>query len=176
MQASYTWSRLDGTVLDGIDNPYGDIPARDLFLDGSLGDDHRHEIKLNMLASISRWLSLGLRYSYNSGTPYDRLFRNDVTGSFENLGARTGINPGTNVNDPADDRALRLPDQHLLNAQLAFNFQPLIGQRLEAFVDILNALALRTFTSVTENDGPSFGQPSGRMAPMRIRLGMRYRY
>jgi len=176
MQASYTWSRLDGTVLDGTDNPYGDIPARDQFLYGSLGDDHRHEIKLNMLASISRWLSLGLRYSYNSGTPYDRLFRNDVTGSFENLAARTGINPGTNVNDPADDRALRLPDQHVLNAQLAFNFQPLIGQRLEAFVDVLNALALRTFTSVTENEGPSFGQPSGRMSPMRIRLGMRYRY
>jgi hypothetical protein len=176
VQADYTWSRLDGTVLDGTSNAYGDIGPRDAFLYGSLGDDHRHEVKLNFRYAFSSWLSLGARYQYISGTPYNRFFRNDVTGSYENVNARVGINPGTNINDPADDRELRLPDQQSLNAQVAFNFAPIIGQKLEVYVDWLNVLGLRTTTSVTENEGPSFGQPSGRMAPMRIRLGARYRY
>jgi hypothetical protein len=176
MQLDYTWSRLDGSVLDGSGNQYGDIAPRDLFLYGSLPDDHRHEVKFNARYQFASWLSMGARYTYISGQPYNRLFRNDVTGNFENYGARIGINPGTNINDPGDDRDLRLPDQHSLNAQLAFNFLPLIGQHLETYVDILNVLGSRTTTSVTENEGPSFGQPSARQAPMRIRLGARYRY
>jgi Carboxypeptidase regulatory-like domain len=176
MQADYTWSRLDGTVLDGSSNRYGDIGPRDFFLYGSLGDDHRHELKMNMSFRAFSWLGMGLRYSYISGTPYNHLYRNDVTGSFENQEARVGINPGTNPNDPGDDRELRLPDQHSLNAQLAFNFQPLIGARLETYVDILNVLNSRTVTSVTENDGPSFAAPGGRLASFRIRLGARYRF
>jgi len=176
VQADYTWSRLDGTVLDGSSNQFGDIGPRDIFLYGSLPDDHRHEIKLNMRYQATNWFSFGARYTYISGQPYNRLFRNDVTGNFENYGAPIGINPGTNINDPADDRALRLPDQHSLNAQLAFNFAPLIGQKLEAYVDVLNVLGLRTTTSVTEQDGPSFSQPVARMSPLHIRLGLRYRY
>ncbi|HXU81365.1 MAG TPA: carboxypeptidase regulatory-like domain-containing protein [Polyangia bacterium] len=176
MQADYTWSRLDGTVLDGSSNRYGDIAPRDAFLYGSLPDDHRHELKTNLSYRATSWLSVGARYTYISGTPYNRLFRNDVTGSFENQEAPIGVNPGTNVNDPTDDRELRLPDQHTLSAQLAFNLQPLIGIKFETFVDVLNVLGSRTTTSVTENDGPSFGQLSARMAPMRIRLGARYRF
>jgi hypothetical protein len=131
---------------------------------------------MNMSFRAFSWLGMGLRYSYISGTPYNHLYRNDVTGSFENQEARVGINPGTNPNDPGDDRELRLPDQHSLNAQLAFNFQPLIGARLETYVDILNVLNSRTVTSVTENDGPSFAAPGGRLASFRIRLGARYRF
>jgi len=81
--ASYTWSRLDGTVLDGFNNPYGDIPARDAYyLYGPLGDDHRHEIKLNASYHINRWLSVSSRYSYISGQPYSRFFLNPVTGAY----------------------------------------------------------------------------------------------
>jgi hypothetical protein len=175
--ASYTWSRLDGTVLDGFNNPYGDIPARDAYyLYGPLGDDHRHEIKLNASYHVNRWLSVSSRYSYISGQPYSRFFLNPVTGAYENLAARVGYNSGAQVNDPTDDRALRLPDQQNLNAQIAFNFEPLIGTKLEAFVDWLNVLGLRTTTAVTTQDGPSFGVETGRFAPMRVRLGARYRY
>jgi Carboxypeptidase regulatory-like domain len=176
VQGSYTWSRLDGSVLDGSNNAYGNIAPRDMFLEGSLPDDHRHEVKLNARYQFARWLSAGARYTFTSGQPFNRLFRNDVTGSFENYNARQGINPGANVNDPGDDRQLRLPDQSILNLQLAFNFEPLIGQHFETFVDVLNALATRTTTGVTQNDGPSFGVSTGRIAPMRIRLGARYRF
>jgi len=176
IQGSYTWSRLDGTVLDGTGNLYGDIAPRDIFLDGPLADDHRHEIKLSFSYQVSRWLSASTRYLYMSGLPYNRYFRNDVTGKYENIDARVGVNPGTNINDPADDRALRLPDTHSLNAQLAFNLQPLVNHKLEAFFDVLNVLNLRTTTGVTTTDGPSFGVETDRMPSLRFRIGMRYRY
>ena len=58
-----------------------------------------------------------------------------------------------------------------------FNFLPLIGQRLEVFVDIINLLNSRTDTAVTTNDGPNFGVPTGaRMQPLRFRLGASYRF
>jgi hypothetical protein len=176
LQASYTWSRLDGTVLDGTANLLGDIGPRDIYLDGVLGDDHRHEVKTNLTYQASRWLSLSLRFAYTSGMPYTRYFRNDLTGKYENLNAQAGMNPGVNVNDPTDDQQLRLPDIYNVNAQLAFNFQPLIGAKLEAFMDVLNLMFLRTTTAVTTNDGPSFAVQSARLPPLRIRLGLRYRY
>ena len=59
---------------------------------------------------------------------------------------------------------------------MAVNLQPLIGVSLETFVDVLNVLALRTTTSVAENDGQDFGVARNREAPFRFRLGLRYRY
>jgi hypothetical protein len=176
LRASYTLSSLEGTVLEGNDNLYGDIGPRDHFLYGPLADDHRHEIKANFSYRFAPWLSTTVRYSYYSGTPYNRRYRNDVTGRFDNQRARVGANPGNNINDPNDDRELRLPDVQSVNAQVAVNFLPLIGQNLETFVDVLNVLGLRTTTSVEEDDGPLFGIGRGRMSPLRIRFGLRYRY
>ena len=65
-----------------------------------------------------------------------------------------GITPGANINDPADDRQLRLPDQMEVNVQTRVNFMPLIGKQLDFYVDVLNALALRTVTGVSNQDGP----------------------
>jgi hypothetical protein len=47
---------------------------------------------------------------------------------------------------------------------------------MEAFVDVLNVLALRTTTRVVENDGPTWGQTTARLEPFHLRLGFRYRY
>ena len=88
MQGSYTWSRLDGTVMEGNDNLYGDRPARDLYLNGPLGDDHRHEVKANLSYAATRWLSTTVRYSYYSGLPYSRRYRNAVTNSYDDYRAR----------------------------------------------------------------------------------------
>jgi hypothetical protein len=176
LNGSYTWSRLDGTVMDGNNNLYGDRGPRDLFLDGPLPDDHRHEVKANLSYAATRWLSATVRYSYYSGLPYSRRFRNSVTNSYDDLRARVGTNPGNNLNDPADDRGLRMPDIQSLNAQVAFNFLPLIGHQLETYVDVLNVLGLRTPNAVEESAGPLFGTPRGWEGPLRIRLGMRYRY
>ncbi len=133
-------------------------------------------MKLNATYRISPWLSTGLRYSYYSGLPYSRVFRNDITGQYEDYRAPVGVNPGNNLNDPSDDRALRMPDLQSFNAQLAFNFMPLIGKDVEAFIDILNVFGLRTTNAVAENDGQDFGVQRGREGPMRFRLGARYKY
>jgi hypothetical protein len=171
-QASYTLSRLRGA-----NDNYGDNPGQDIYLVGYLSDDHRHEIKALVQYAMLSWLTTGIRYDYHSGFPYNRRFRNDVSGGFDDYRAGLGINPGTNINDPGDDRPLRLPDVQSLNVQVRANLMPIIKQRLELYVDVLNVLALRTVTGVTENDGPLFGTPtSSRSGPFRIRLGLNYRY
>jgi hypothetical protein len=171
IQAAYTWS-----MLRGADGGYGDNPGQDVYLWGYLDGDHRHEVKTLALYQMFQWLSAGIRYEYRSGTPYNRLFRNDVVNDFADHRASLGVNPGTNVNDPGDDRPLRLPDLHSFNVQARVNLMPLINQRLELYVDVLNVLALRTTTGVTEDDTTAFGLPSGRAQPFRIRLGINYRY
>jgi hypothetical protein len=169
-------SKLDGNVLDGINNAWGDIAPRDVFLYGDLADDHRHEIKTSAVYQVTPWLAAGMRYRYYSGRPYNRLYRNGVTGNFDLYRARIGISPGNNINDPNDDRALRLPDLQDVNLQLRANLQPFIGQRIELYVDMLNVLNLRTTTAVGQEDGRDFDVVRARLEPLRIRLGLNYRY
>jgi len=173
---SYTLSQLRGTVFNDSDNPYGDIPGRDIYLNGPGGDDHAHDVKVTMQFSATKWLSFGTRYNFQSGFPYNRLFRNDVTGSYETYRATTGINPGSNLNDAGDDRPLRLPDRQELSIQARVNLQPLIGQRLDFYVDALNVMNLRTPTAFGQNDGQNYGVETGWMAPFRMRLGLNYRF
>ncbi len=170
-RVAYTWSYLRGTVSDVSNNLYGDIAPRDVYINGPVQQDHRHEVKALMQYVATPWLTLGATDTYISGTPYNRTFRNTETGGYDDYRARLGQNPGTNLNDPSDDRELRYPDIMDLAIQVRVNLRPLIGQRLEFFADILNALALRTTTSVNEQDGPLFGQMTGRFAPFRVRVG-----
>jgi hypothetical protein len=173
---SYTLSQLRGTVFDGSSNRWGDIPGRDPYLYGPLDDDHTHDIKASLQYSATKWLSFGARYNYQSGFPYSRVFRNEVTGSYEDYRAQVGINPGNNVNDPGDDRPLRLPDKQEVNLQVRVGLLPLIGQKLDFYVDALNILNLRTPTTIGSNDGTNFGQETAWQAPFRMRLGMNYKF
>jgi hypothetical protein len=173
----YTLSVLQGNIASSLDGSYGQIAPQDIYLWGYLPDDHRHEVKTTAVYQATSWLTFGARYSYFSGFPYNHWYRNDVTGGFSELRAGRGVNPGGNVNDPGDDRPLRLPDLQSFNVQVRVNWMPLIGQRLDTFVDMLNVLALRTQTGVNESDGPAWGSPNGsRMSPMQVRLGLNYRY
>jgi hypothetical protein len=176
LYVSYTMSQLNGTVYNGANNPYGDIPGRDVYLDGPLPDDRLHDFKVSGTYAATNWLSLGFRYNFASGFQYNRLFRNDVTGSFENYRAQRGYNPGNNLNDPADDRELRLPPQQDLNVQARLNLAPLIGHKLSFYADALNIMNLRTVTSFGANDRQNFGVETGWMAPFRVRLGMDYKF
>ena len=113
-----------GPCAGGTGNPWGDIPGRDIFLDGYLPDDHRHAIKASLGYQATPWLSFGSRTFYTSGFPYDRLFRNPETTNYDVYRALRGVNPGTNINDPSDDRELRLPDQLEMNLQARVNLLP----------------------------------------------------
>jgi hypothetical protein len=176
LTGSYTWSRLEGNVPGEEDNEFGDIPARNAYLWGYLPYDRRHEIRASATYQVTRWFSAGVNYNYYSGMPYSRKFFNAETGKFEDYRARTGIDPGANLNDPADDRPLRMPDQQQLHFQLRAHLKPFLKVNLEAYLDVLNALGARTTTAVYAEDGPSFGQTSARMDPLRLRVGLRFRY
>jgi hypothetical protein len=173
---SYTLSQLRGTVFNGANNPWGDIPGRDVFLDGPLPDDRLHAIKASATWAATKWLSLGMRYNFLSGFPYNHLYRNSVTGSYDIYRARRGINPGRNINDPNDDRELRLPNTQDLNLQVRVSLLPFTGQQLDLYVDALNILNLRTATSYGENEGQNFGLEDDWMDPFRMRLGLNYRF
>src|SRR5439155_14438063 len=118
----------------------------------------------------------GGRYKYLSGQPYSRLFFNPVTNTWDLYRAPVGLNPGSNVNDPTDDRALRTPDLQDLNLQVRVNLFPLTHQKIDVYVDVLNVLALRTATSFGQQDQRDFAVENGWLAPFRIRLGVNYRY
>jgi hypothetical protein len=176
INASYTWSHLYGNVHNTENNAWGDIPPRDLYLWGDLPDDSRHNIKLTLTKQWTKWLSTGVSYRYYSGRPYSRRYRNTETGGYDDYRARVGVNPGGNVNDPGDDRPLRLPDLQQLNLQARTNLKPLLGTNLELYADVMNVLALRTTTSVVQDDGPRFEQAASRMNPLTVRLGFRFKY
>jgi hypothetical protein len=173
---SYTLSQLQGTVYNGANNPWGDIPGRDAYLNGPLPDDRLHDIKASATYSATPWLLLGFRYNFSSGFQYNRLFRNDVTGGYDNYRAARGINPGNDINDPADDRALQMPIQQEFNLQVRFNLLPVLGQNLAVYADLLNLLNSRTATAYGQNDGTNFGVETGWLGPMRMRMGLDFRY
>ncbi len=181
LNAAYTLSALRGNVLDSSFNqPYGDIGPRDVFLYGYLPDDSRHAVRATAAFTVTSWLTGGAIYSFQSGRPYQRRFRNSVTGGFDDYRARPGVDPGGNINDPADDRPLRLPNQQVLNLQARINWRPLLKRRLgeadlETYVDVLNVLASRTTIAVQENDlrQGDWATPTEYMPPFRLRLGFR---
>jgi hypothetical protein len=173
--ASYTLSRLTGTQTD-LTNQWGDIPGRDVFLEGPLADDHLHELKTTLQWQATPYLAFGLRYKFLSGMPYNHTYYSAPTNSWEQYRARVGQDPGANVNDPGDDRALRTPDRQDVNLQIRFNLLPLIRKKLDLYADVLNVFALRTPTAYGDQDMRNFGVETGWMEPLRIRLGLNYRY
>jgi hypothetical protein len=176
LNAAYTLSSLRGNVLDSTYNqPYGEIGPRDPYLYGYLADDSRHNLRATATYAANRWLTCGAIYNYQSGRPYQRRFRNAITGGFDDYRAGVGVDPGLNLNDPSDDRPLRLPDQQALNLQARINWRPLIDFDIETYVDVLNLLALRTPTAVQENDTGQgdWGTPTETTLPLRLRVGFR---
>jgi hypothetical protein len=174
---SYTWSRLQGNARSDYRNTeLGDIGPRDAYLWGYLPEDRRHEVRAALSLQATSWLSTGFMYTYTSGGPYSRKYRNDVTGRYDDYRAAAGVDPGRNINDPADDRELRLPDQQLLNLQLRANLKAMVRADVELWLDVFNVLSLRTSTDVVNEDGPAFGLSASRLDPMSLRLGVQYRY
>jgi hypothetical protein len=181
LNLAYTISALRGNVLDsGYNQPYGQIAPRDAYLYGYLPDDSRHAVRATGTYAVNRWLTCGAIYNYLSGRPYQRRFRNAVTNQYDDYRASVGVDPGVNINDPGDDRPLRLPDQQVFNLQARINWRPLLhlGFDAETYVDVLNLLALRTPTAVKEDDNGSgdWGSPSQTLAPFRLRIGVRVHY
>jgi hypothetical protein len=177
VQLGYTWSKLEGNVDNsGDNNLYADIPGRDVYLYSFLQDDHRHDVRGSATYAFTNWLSLGTTYSFQSGAPYSRVFKNALTGKFEDYRARVGSDPGVDINAPEDDRELRLPDVTRLNLKINASLRQLIGSDVDVYFDFLNVLNMRVATAVITDAGPNFGATRTLTNPLLIRVGGRYRY
>jgi hypothetical protein len=152
-----------------------DNPGQNQYFYGPLADDSRHDVRAQASYQLTSWFSVGGSYAFFSGGPYNRFHFDPVYGSFSRFQAHRGNDSNGTLN-PDDDQPLRLPDLSQLSLQVRANLEPLIKQRLEIWADALNLLALRTTTSVVQQDGPFFGQQTDRLQPMRVRLGLRYRF
>jgi hypothetical protein len=118
---------------------------------------------------ILGFASFGLAYAFDSGRPLTRLFRNDVTGTYENYRARQG-NPGASISDPAGGGPNRSPDEQQLNLQLRLRAQRLVGVDLDFYGEAIHILAPGPGTI----DDTSFVATSDRQTLWRIGAAFRY--
>jgi hypothetical protein len=163
---AYTLSRHQVTIP--FDNSR-DSPSS-LTFTGDMSDDHRHSIRALGSYDLAGYASLGAIYSFDTGVPLQRLFRVGAIGANENLRAQAGTNPGSNLNDPADDRPTRTPDVSRLNLQLRARGQRLLHVDLDLYVDLLDLLSSpKTYYA---NDSFSTITQGGRW----VRAGLEYRY
>jgi hypothetical protein len=168
---AYTWSRLESTLNLSAANSWGDIPGRAGPIVGYDPDDRRHSFRALGSYDVFGFASIAAVYAFDTGQPYDRLFYNPEVGGYDLYKATRGINPGANVNDPADDRALRSPSRQHLNLQLRVRLKRLTGIDLDLYGDAFELLVTRPNRAADTSD---FGTPPE--APRFYRLGVAYRY
>ncbi len=182
---SYTLAWNRGTMSGSISGAY-DNPRQNSYLEGDLPDDVRHNFKAQGYHEWDNGLRLGFAWRYETGTPYSPQYFEEVVADFNNRDAPRGYYVGNDPNDPLDDRIQRLPDFMRLDARVAWNLEPLIGQKLTFNVDIFNLLNQNAVTSVVTDaahpqaDGKveytRFRESTNYQAPLRVRLGVRFQY
>lgn len=185
VNGSYTlaWSR--GTTSDTLTGAF-DNPRQDPYLQGDLPDDIRHNFKAQGYYEWENGLRLGFAWRYETGAPYSAYYEDIIYQDFVLRRAPRGYHVGNDPNDPLDDRLLRLESYMRLDARVAWNLEPLIGQKLTFNVDIFNLLNQNTVTSVVTNDAfpdgegnvpdTAFREPVGYQSPLRVQLGVRYQF
>jgi hypothetical protein len=172
---AYTLSSYEGVDDASFASSYLDNPSQASYFYGPLSVDNRHDVRALVTYQMTPWLSTSATYQFHSGGPYNRYFFDPVYGSYSRFQAQRGYDARGNTN-PDDDLQLRLPDISELALQVRANFERILKVKLDAWADVLNVLALRTTTAYFENDGPNFGRTANRLPPMRVRVGLRYRY
>ncbi|HEY0714596.1 MAG TPA: hypothetical protein VGF45_18070, partial [Polyangia bacterium] len=172
---AYTLSRAEGSSDTDFAGSFLDNPPNAPYFYGPLPGDNLHDVRASLSYAVTRWLSLGVNYRFYTGGPYNRYYFDPVYQGYSRFQAQRGYDSQGNTN-PDDDLALRLPDISELDLQARASLAPLIKVKLEAFADLFNILALRTYTSYVQQDGPFFGRPASRLDPTNLRVGLRYRY
>jgi hypothetical protein len=175
MELSYTWTKYEGTDDTSSTSGFLDNPGQSQFFYGPLPNDRRHDLRSLVTYEVTNWLSGGIIYEFLSGAPYNRYYYDPSFGSFSAFRTKRGYDT-RNTLSLDDDVPLRLPDFSRLSLQVRATLLPFIKQHVEIFVDLRNLLALRTTTSVVEQDGTFWGRPASRLAPMYARLGLQYRF
>jgi hypothetical protein len=145
---AYTWSHLQTELGDD-------------------DDDRRHAVRALATYDLFRVASVGASYALDSGTPIPRIVSPDPTGAYR---ARVGLNPGSNVNDPGDDRDPRRPGTDRLNLQLRVRATR-FGADFSLYADVINVLDSGAVSAPGSTDFPAVRLQEGRW----FRFGLEYR-
>ncbi len=169
MTASYTWSKLEGTEPSIISIAF-DRPAMRDYEYGYLPGDVRHMVKLDSSYVLPWGIVVGGTFRLYSGEPYDRYFFNSFYADYGDRRAPRGFD--------VDGSELRLPWRYSLNVRAKWDMEELIGQRLELIVEGYNLTNRRTVYQVEERDlgDGTFGDATGKLSPLNVLLGLRFRY
>ena len=170
---SYTLAFYKGTSTELLTRAY-DNPRQDVYELGYLGDDNRHTIKAQFFYKWEFGLTVGVSGVYQTGGPYSHYYLNDYDGDYTNRRAPRGYDPGDDLNDPSDDRELRLPDYLDLDLRASWDLEPITGVKIELIAEIFNLLNASTVTAVQTGD-TGFGAATNYQRPFQASLGLRYR-
>ncbi|MCC6752235.1 MAG: carboxypeptidase regulatory-like domain-containing protein [Deltaproteobacteria bacterium] len=186
LMASYTWSRSEGTVVEGYATEYLDRARQAQFYNGFLPDDRRHVLRLTGWYRFKFGLTAGGTLWVGSGTPYDRLYFNNYFKDYQDRRAVRGYDP-KDLSTPDDDAELRTPTRAVLNLKVSYKLTHLLkrfigeAHSLELIGEVFNAINFRPPTRFEERNlspgaSTQWGQILSREDPFKVRFGLRYRY
>jgi hypothetical protein len=137
----------------------------------SVEDERPHSFRALVSYDFWGYGSVGTTATVESGAPISRIFGTGPS-SFRDP-REAGINPGTNLNDPTDDRPSRRPAVTRLNLQLRVHTKRLVGLDFHLYADVINLL----------DDHESAIEDPTSFIPLRAasqgrwtRIGLEYRY
>ena len=177
---TYTLSQLKGTADSPISGTF-DNPRQAKNEYGFLADDTRHNLNITLSYDLPFGVQIGGTASYQSGSPYSKLFFNDFYQGFTDRRAPRGYDPGKDLDSPKDDVELRLPDVFAVNARLAWRLKQLTNQDIWLIADVSNVFNTRPVNNIENRnqtaDSPTqFGDPLGIGAPLRATVAVRYMF
>jgi hypothetical protein len=178
--AAYTYGRSFGTVNENFATEYLDNERQTKFNAGPLPDDVRHTLNLTGGVRLFRQLGVSATFRVASGGPYDHFYRNDVYLNFHDRRAPRGQDPAS-LSNTDDDAELRKPTTAALGLLILYELKELFGVDGTLSVSVENVLNSRTPTAFEERElGPGaptqFGDVVDRQDPLRVQIGMRFRY
>lgn len=187
-QLSYLWSRLDGNYegayqgiggadgtgqLDPNINSAFDLPEFITNSTGKLSGDRTHQVKANGAYEWDSGVTLGLSFTYQSGTPISRLGYHDGYGRYELFLVERGTEG-------------RSPDTARLDVNVAYTLKLADKQRLRFVVEVTNLLDSQATTVIDQRynfaqsdvgqTNPGYKGPFSFQAPRSVRLGVRYSF
>ncbi len=173
--ASYTLAFASGTVSDYFSS-YLQNPRMSVLFDGPLSDNYRHTLKAAIDYTFGFGLNVSTRIQYRTGAPQWKVFQSPEDSSFSVYRSPRGSSTGTRNNDPTTYAEFKLPDQFILDFQLMYSFQKLVGHRFDVIVQLFNLLGAGTPFSIDNRNGTTFGAVNSRGDNLNAELILRYRY
>jgi hypothetical protein len=187
-QLSYLWSRLEGNYegayqgiggadgtgqLDPNINSAFDLPEFITNSYGKLSGDRTHQVKANGAYEWESGLTLGISFTYQTGTPISRLGYHDGYGRYELFLVPRGTEG-------------RSPDTTRLDVNLAYTLTLARKHRVRFVIEATNLLDAQTATVIDQRynfaqsdvgqTNPNYLSPFAFQAPRSVRLGVRYSF